>query len=183
MLVMASAPWAATMQALSSISCAVVRLPTEPAKRHPKVASPGAMTPSCSPFTMLSKSRWTRQSPPRLPAPLHHHPDSALYLTHSTTNLSGGCSRRQCPRPPCSQQTRSNDLVRTTTLAGGRNMSASMLCNFMDSLYFFRLLALGGLCAHLYEYPPTNSTLSPIWATTVRRNHPLLENRVSIYGA
>ena len=42
MPVMASAPWAATMQALSSISCAVVRLPTEPAKRHPKVASPGA---------------------------------------------------------------------------------------------------------------------------------------------
>ena len=53
-------PWAATMQALSSTSCAVVRLPTEPAKRHPKVASPGAMTPSCSLFTMLSKSRWTR---------------------------------------------------------------------------------------------------------------------------
>ena len=24
----------------------------------------------------------------------------------------------------------------------------------MDSLYFYGLLALGGLCAHLYEYPP-----------------------------
>ena len=29
-----------------------------------------------------------------------------------------------------------------------------MLCSFMDSLYFYGLLALGGLCAHLYEYPP-----------------------------
>ena len=45
-----------------------------------------------------------------------------------------------------------------------------MLCSFMDSLYFYGLLALGGLCAHLYEHPPTNSTLSPIWAPTVRRN-------------
>ena len=44
----------------------------------------------------------------------------------------------------------------------------------MDSLYFYGLLALGGLCAHLYEYPPTNSTLSPIWAPTVRRNPPPL---------
>ena len=42
----------------------------------------------------------------------------------------------------------------------------------MDSLYFYGLLALGGLCAHLYEYPPTNSTLSPIWAPTVRRTPP-----------
>ena len=44
-----------------------------------------------------------------------------------------------------------------------------MLCSVMDSLYFYGLLALGGLCAHLYEYPPTNSTLSSIWAPTVRR--------------
>ena len=47
-----------------------------------------------------------------------------------------------------------------------------MLCSFMDSLYFYGLLALGGLCAHLYEHPPTNSTLSPIWAPTVRRTPP-----------
>ena len=30
------------------------------------------------------------QFPPRLPAPLHPHSDSPLYLTHSTTNQSGG---------------------------------------------------------------------------------------------
>ena len=107
------------------------------------------------------------------------HPD---YLPHSTTipiphstsptppPIYRGCSRRQCPRTPRSRQTRSNDLVLTTTLAGGRTISVSMLCSFMDSLYFYGLLALGGLCAHLYEYPPTNSTLSPIWAPTVRRD-------------
>ena len=35
---------------------------------------------------------------------------------------------------------------------------------------FYGLLALWGLCAHLYEHPPTNSTLSSIWAPTVGRN-------------
>ena len=44
-----------------------------------------------------------------------------------------------------------------------------MLCSLMDSLYFYGLLALGGLCAHLYKHPPTKSTLSSIWASTVGR--------------
>jgi hypothetical protein len=39
---------------------------------------------------------------------------------------------------------------------------------------FYGLLALWGLCAHLYEHPPTNSTLSSIWAPTVGRTPPPL---------
>ena len=57
-----------------------------------------------------------------------------------------------------------------------------MLCIFMDSLYFYGLLALGGLCAHLYEHPPTNSTLSPIWAPTVRRNPQIHFILVMMFG-
>ena len=57
-----------------------------------------------------------------------------------------------------------------------------MLCSFMDSLYFHGLLALGGLCAHLYEHPPTNSTLSPIWAPTVRRKPQIHFILVMMFG-
>ena len=39
-------------------------------------------------------------------------------------------------------------------------------------LYFCGPLALWGLCAHLYEHPPTNPTLSSIWAPTVGRIPP-----------
>ena len=72
------------------------------------------------------------QSPPRLPAPLHPHSDSSLYLTHSTTNQSGGGSRRQCPRTPHSWRTRSSDLVLTTTLAGGCCMPVNVFSVSMD---------------------------------------------------
>ena len=50
----------------------------------------------------------------------------------------------------------------------------------MDSLYFYGLLALGGLCAHLYEYPPHEfhtlphlgsdcETYSPLWNPLVMK--------------
>jgi len=48
---------------------------------------------------------------------------------------------------------------------------------------FYGLLALWGLCAHLYEHPPTNSTLSSIWAPTVGRNPPPLNRLSTLYQA
>ena len=94
------------------------------------------------------------QSPPRLPAPLHPHSDSPLYLTHSTTNQSGGCSRRQCPRTPHSWRTRSNDLVLTNILAGGCSISVSMLCMFMDCW-------LCGVSVHISTSTPPRIPHSP----------------------
>ena len=96
----------------------------------------------------------TSQSPPRLPAPLHPHSDSPLYLTHSTTNQSGGCSRRQCPRTPHSWRTRSNDLVLTTILAGACSISVNMLCIFMDCW-------LCGVSVHISTSTPPRIPHSP----------------------
>ena len=83
---------------------------------------------------MLQSYGWpteSSQSPPRLPAPLHPHSDSPLYLTHSTTNQLGGCLRRQCLGIPHSWRTRSSDLVLTTILAGGCSICDSMFGIFM----------------------------------------------------
>ena len=115
----------------------------------------------CSYYLYLNRKNMEWHHPP---APLHPHSDSPLYLTHSTTDQSGGRSRRQCPGTPHTWQTRSNDLVVTTILAGGCSISVSMFC------ILYGLLALWGLCAHLYEQPPTNPTLSSIWAPTVGRS-------------
>ena len=74
---------------LSQAHPAVVRLPTEPAKRHPKVASPGAMIPSCSPFTMLSKSRLTR--PTLLTQLKPNNLQNTLFLSGDSED-QGSCS-------------------------------------------------------------------------------------------
>ena len=93
------------------------------------------------------------QSPPRLPAPLHPHSDSPLYLTHSTTNQSGGCSRGQRPRTPHSWWTRSNDLVLTLySQVGAASLSACFV--------FFRTAGfVGSLCTSLRAPPDKFHTL------------------------
>ena len=85
---------------------------------------------------------------------LRAHSLHPLYLAHSTTNQSGGYSGRQCPGTPHSWQTGSCDLILTTNTCRW----VQHLCQHV--LYFYGPLALWDLCAHLYEHPPTNPTLS-----------------------
>ena len=64
-------------------------------KRHQSISQPDQLLRRWvkQSHKILQSHGWpteSSQSPPRLPAPLHHHSDPAFYLTHSTTNLSGG---------------------------------------------------------------------------------------------
>ena len=111
------------------------------------------------------------QSPPRLPAPLHPHSDSPLYLTHSTTNLSGGAQGDSAQGLHAAGRPDLTTWSDDNTCRWAQSLSTCFVVSW--TLCISTDCWLWGVSVHIsMSTPPTNSTLSPIWAPTVRRNPP-----------